>query len=290
MKNSDITDPVFREAVKAIDTGNTSVLKDLLEKNPRLLHEPLDTPNERGYFNQPYLLWFIADNPIRNDKLPANIIEVTRLIIDKLKQETPANIQHQLNYTLGLVATGRIPRECGVQIGLIDLLIDSGAQTGSVLGALAHGNIDAAKHLINKGGKLDLAAAVCLDRTNDITRLASEATIGEKQIALTAAAFYGKADMIAYLLNLGANPDAYLENADGFHSHATALHQAVYSGSLESVKLLVGAGANLDLTDKIYGGTPLGWAMHMQTEDGYDKEAKKRFKDIEDYLLQKEKQ
>ena len=290
MKNSDINDPVFRDAVEAIDTGNIPLLEDLLAKNPKLLHERLDTPNEQGYFNRPYLLWFVADNPIRNDKLPANIVEVTRLITETLKREAPGSFQQQLDYTLGLVATGRIPRECGVQIALIDLLIESGARTGSVMGALAHNNIQAAEHLIERGGVLNLAAAVCLDRSDDdITRLAKNASISDKQVALTAAAFYGKSPMISFLLRAGADPNAYLENADGFHSHATALHQAVYSGSLESVKLLIEAGANPELKDRVYGGTAIGWAQHMQTEEGYDDESKKRFKEIENYLLKKGK-
>jgi hypothetical protein len=36
---------------------------------------------------------------------------------------------------------------------------------------LAHGNIDAARHLIKHGGKLTLATAVGLDMQNDIDRL-----------------------------------------------------------------------------------------------------------------------
>jgi peptide-methionine (S)-S-oxide reductase len=44
------------------------------------------------------------------------------------------------------------------------------------------------------------------------------------------------------------------------YSHATALHHAVSSGSLDAVKVLVEAGAALDATDTVYAGTPLGWA------------------------------
>ena len=70
MKNSDITDSLFREAVDAIDSGNISVLQQLLETNPQLVTKRLDTPTENGYFKNPYLLWFVADNPIRHEKLP----------------------------------------------------------------------------------------------------------------------------------------------------------------------------------------------------------------------------
>ena len=48
MKNSDIKDPVFREAVEAIDAGDTSSLENVLKTNPRLISKRLDSPRE-GY-------------------------------------------------------------------------------------------------------------------------------------------------------------------------------------------------------------------------------------------------
>jgi len=150
MNNSEITDTLFREAVEAIDAGNIVLLENLLMENPRLVHDHLDYPVD-GYFRNPYLLWFVADNPIRHEKLPSNIVEVTRLIIQFAKRESVSNLQYQLDYALGLVATGRIPRECGVQIGLIDLLIDEGAKPGGGAGAIAHGNLAAAERLIELG-------------------------------------------------------------------------------------------------------------------------------------------
>jgi hypothetical protein len=287
MKNSDINDPLFLWAVEAIDSGNISELKTLVAEHPRLVKEKLSIAEE-GYFKDPYLIWFVADNPIRIDKLPPNIVEITRLLVQAVKREAPYTYHDQINYTLGLVATGRIPRECGVQIAIMDLLIDAGATPGGGMGALAHGNMEAAQHLINRGGKLTLAAAVCLERMDDIGRLAAVAGPGEKLTALTAAAFYGKAGMIRLLLELGADPNGYPENNSGFHSHATPLHQAVYSGSVDAVKLLVEAGARLDVPDKIYSGTPLGWAYHMQTDENYDEVGKKNFALIEAYLRGKD--
>ncbi len=283
MNNAEITDPLFRQAVEAIDTGNSIALEALLAKHPRLLREPLHRPSG-DYFQHPYLLWFVADNPIRMQQLPANIVAVTRLLVTHLKQEAPENLQQQLDYTLGLVATGRIPRECGVQIDLIDLLIDEGAKPGGGMGALAHGNKAAAAHLIARGGRLTLATAVGLNRVNDAERLVQDAGEEEKLAALTMAAFDGNAPMLSLLLRKGANPNGYPADKSGFHRHATPLHQAVYSGSLEAVTLLVQAGAKLDVTDKAYGGTPLGWAKYMQTEEGHDETAKQRFAVIERYL------
>ncbi len=55
MKNSDITDPLFREAVEAIDTGDINTLERLLNEHPQLVSQRLDVPKE-GYFQHPYLL------------------------------------------------------------------------------------------------------------------------------------------------------------------------------------------------------------------------------------------
>ncbi len=286
MKNRDITDPLFLKAVEALDAGNIPALEQMLRQHPKLVSEPLDYSTE-GYFSHPYLLWFIADNPIRNDKLPANIINVTRLLIQQVKKQAPETFQQQIDYTLGLVATGRIPKEAGVQIQLMDLLIDAGAVPGKAHGALAHGNIDAARHLIERGGTLTLATAVCLGITTDIGRLAKNADAGERETALVAASFFGNTKMISFLIELGVDVNAYLKDAGGFHSHATALHQAVYSGSMEAVKLLVNAGAKLDAADRIYSGTPLDWSQYMQKEES-DETKRKLYQEIEGYLKSQE--
>jgi ankyrin repeat protein len=133
-----------------------------------------------------------------------------------------------------------------------------------------------------------LPAAVGLNRMNDVKRMAPSAKPGELLIALTVAAFYGKTDMIAYLLSIGADPNSSPENGEGFHSHATPLHQAVSSGSIAAVKLLVEAGAKLDARDKIYDGTPFDWAEYMQREEGVDETARKSYFVIEAYLREKE--
>ena len=54
----------------------------------------------------------------------------------RLRSELPDTAQEQLDYTLGLVATGHVPRDSGVQLTLMDHLIDAGAKPGgSVLAA-----------------------------------------------------------------------------------------------------------------------------------------------------------
>ncbi|OOQ59256.1 ankyrin repeat domain-containing protein [Mucilaginibacter pedocola] len=225
----------------------------------------------------------MADNPIRHEKLAENIVAITKLLIGEVKTKAPETAQQQLDYCLGLVATGRIPRDCGVQIAMMKALIDAGAQPGGGMGALAHGNTEAANYLIERGGKLTLGVAIGLRRMDDIARLLTTASDNEKLAALTAAAFYGQVDMVKYLLDEGISPNGYPDAGSGFHHHATPLHQAVWSGSLETVKLLVEAGADIHATDKVYGGTPLGWAEYAPNEVSDDAELKK-YAEIAEYL------
>jgi ankyrin repeat protein len=288
MKNAEITNPLFHEAVEAIDSGNITALQQLLETNPGLVTRRLDVPTE-GYFAHPYLLWFVADNPIRHEKLPPNIVEVTRTIIQALQKNPHLSYQHQVDYTLGLVCTGRIPKECAVQVPLMELLINEGAKVkGSVLGPIGQHNFDAAKYLLNKGSDYNLGTAVGLDRVDDVKKMVKNASASERYVALVVASFFGRVDIIPLLIEAGTDVNGHgnPEDFGGFHAHASPLHQAVYAGSLESVKLLVEAGANLNATDKAYNGTPLGWAIYMQAEEN-DEMAKKKYKEIENYLSSK---
>jgi ankyrin repeat protein len=131
-----------------------------------------------------------------------------------------------------------------------------------MLPALAHREVAAAERLLERGAALTLTAAVCTGRTADILRLGPVASAGERQTALAAAALYGQADTLVPLIDLGAEVNAYCP--PGFHPHGTALHHAVDSSSLDAVKVLVEAGADLSLRDRLYDGTPLDWAMHLQ--------------------------
>ena len=285
MENAEITDASFRAAVEGIDSGDVSSLRQLLAGDATLVTRRLDAPVD-GYFARPYLLWFVADNPIRHAKLPANIVEVTEVILSALRRDGHEHYSFIVDYTLGLVCTGRIPKECGVQIPLMELLVRYGAGVkGSVLGAIGQHNFEAARWLLAHGSLYDLATAVGLDDVEGAARLAGGATASQLYVALVVAAFFGKVEMIRLLLGAGAdaNGSGAKEDFGGFHSHASALHQAVSSGSLGAVRLLVEAGADALARDKVYEGTPLGWARYMR-EEAVGEEEKGRFEEIERYL------
>jgi hypothetical protein len=65
MRNAEITNPLFREAVEAIDAGNIDLLVSLIAKHPELINNRLDYPPP-GYFQHPYLLWFVGRCPTLN--------------------------------------------------------------------------------------------------------------------------------------------------------------------------------------------------------------------------------
>jgi peptide-methionine (S)-S-oxide reductase len=289
MNTAEITDESFRAAVEAVDSGNVLLLRQLLAADATLVVRRLDSPAD-GYFARPYLLWFVADNPIRQERLPPAIVEIAELILLALRDSGDASYSFIVDYTLGLVCTGRIPKECRVQIPLMELLVRYGASVkGSVLGAIGQHNPEAARWLLSQGSVYTIATAIGLNELEDASRLAVGATPSQLYVALTVAAFFGRVEGIALLLVAGAEVNGSGSAADfgGFHSHASPLHQAVYSGSLEAVKLLVEAGADILSTDRIYHGTPIGWAEYMGKEEASTEEERWRFREIEGYLKEK---
>jgi hypothetical protein len=304
MANDGVLDTLFNEAVAAIDSGDTAGLERLLGTQPRLVRDRLDSPGAwlrdkvggalDGFFGQPYLLWFVAEDPVRNGKLPGNVAAVARTIIEAAKRERVDSLQEQLDYALRLVCWSWIARECGVQIELIDVLIDAGAAVDgrtvyqSRFGshsdaAIYNGNFAAAEHLLERGAPLTLTTALCLGRWADVERLALTATLEEKQDAFVQAALGGKAEALRRMLTLGVDPTTVSAQNQ---SHGTALHHAVWSRSLDAVRVLVEAGADLNLRDTIYDGTPLGWAKHAE-QDQKDESRAKPYAEIAAYLQAK---
>jgi Ankyrin repeats (3 copies) len=284
-------DAHFRDAVSAIDTGDVLELGRLVRANPALVRERLASPGAwlrdtvggavDGFFQRPYLLWFVAEDPVRNGKLPPNIAAVAGAIIHAARREGATTLQEQLDYALTLVSWSWIARQCGVQIELIDVLVDAGADIDhNQNNALVNGNFGAAEHLVKRGGELTLAAALCLGRWDDVDRLVTTASEPQKQFAFVLSALNGKADALRRLIRAGADVNA---PSAALYSHGTPLHHAVCSGSLEAVEVLVGAGAELGAKDSAWDGTPLGWAEHYLSEGPRDHPGK-QYAEIAAYL------
>jgi hypothetical protein len=249
-----IEDSVFRHAVSLIDAGDAAGLRTYLKHHPKLVHRCAIFEGG-NYFHNPTLLQFVAGNPVRHPNLPENMIEVTKVILEA----GPA--QPELSETLMLVATGSVPRECGKQLPLIDLLCDHGADPNSALHAAAlHNEMEAAHALIRRGARIDLPVAAALGYIDDFRRLLPDANKDDRHLALALASQFGHVEIVRLLLDAGEDPNRY--NPIGGHSHSTPLHQAAAGGHEEMVKLLVERGARLDMKDVLWHGTPAGWAKH----------------------------
>jgi hypothetical protein len=249
-----IEDPIFRRAVDLIDAGDATGLRAYLKQHPKLVHQHVVFEGW-NYFHNPTLVQFLAENPVRHGKLPANIVDIAKVIIDA----GPA--QSELNETLMLVATGSVPRECRMQLPLIDLLCDHGADPNAALHAAAlHNEMEAARALIRRGARVDLSVAAALGYVDDFRRLLPESNKDDRHLALALASQFGQVEIVRVLLDAGEDPNRY--NPVGGHSHSTPLHQAAASGNEDMVRLLVERGARLDMKDVLWHGTPAGWAKH----------------------------
>jgi peptide-methionine (S)-S-oxide reductase len=256
----DLHDPLFRQAVAAIDDGDVAALSALVAAHPSLLSMRADTGE--GYFARPYLVWFVAGNPVRRERLAPNVADVAQLLLDALAEHAVVDRQAQIDTALALVASGRVARESGVQIALIDRFADAGANVdAAVLPAIAHREIDAVRRLAERGAASTLAIDAALAAPDTLAARLPAATTDERRQALTVAALYGRAEVLAVLVAAGADVDAY--SPANLHSHATALHHAVDAGSLDAVMTLVHAGASLDVRDRVHGATPLEWARYL---------------------------
>jgi hypothetical protein len=254
-----IVDAVFRQAVDLLDAGKTGNLRAHLKEHPSLVHQRVFFEG-RNYFNHPTLLEFIAENPIRHGTMPANAVAIAKVILDAGADRSA------LNETLLLVCSGRVPRECGMQEALIDLLCDKGADAESAAqAALVNGEFEAVNALVRRGVKTNLAIAAALGRTEDAIGLLAGADHEDRHRAFALASQFGHVEIVRMLIDAGENPDRY--NPLGTNSHSTPLHQAALAGHDKIVRLLVERGARVDLKDILWQGTPADWAKQAGNKE-----------------------
>lgn len=254
--NDRIEEGPFSQALDFLDEGNEVLLARQLKAHPGIVVQRVVFEGD-NYFTKPTLLEFVAENPVRQGRLPANITAIARIILDAGAKDDRQAVED----TLLLVASGCVAREAGAQIPLLELLCDYGADPAAGLSAaLAEGEFDAVNALLARGAPLDLATAAALGLQDDIARLLGGADADALQLALALSALHGRASAVVVLIDAGADPNRY--NPDGGHSHCTPLHSAAWAGHLETVKALIAGGARCDIGDVHHNATALGWAEH----------------------------
>ncbi len=260
----------FEAAADAVVAGDLAALAPLLRADPSLVRA------RSARAHRATLLHYVAANGVEDarQRTPPNAVDVARALLDAgsavdAAAETYGGGTGQT--TLNLLVSSVHPARAGLQVALVDVLLDGGAQVDGPAGdgsplltALAFHYADAADALARRGARLDtISAAAGLGRADVVRALVeSRGPHGaDAARALTLAAALGHADVVAFLVDRGVDVGA--TDAQGF----TALHWAAARGHARVVDVLLDRGAPLDVRN-VYRGTVLGttrWAAaHME--------------------------
>jgi ankyrin repeat protein len=258
----------FENAVDAIVKGDMATLEKLLGEN-RTLVRARSMREHRST-----LLHYVSANGIEDfrQKTPKNIVEITKLLLEAgADVNAESDAYGGRSTTLGLTATSCHPEAAGVQLPLMELLIEHGALIdgpdggSAVNGCLHNGRGAAAEFLASRGARLDLEGAAGVGRL-DVVRsffkddgsLKPPATQKQMKAGFAWACEFGRTGVVDFLLHRGMEVEAKLSQEGG----ETGLHWAAYEGHADIVRPLLERGAPVDAKDERHDGTPLGWALH----------------------------
>jgi len=265
----------FEAAVEAIVAGDVATLKRLLREHPELIRARSTREHHAT------LLHYVGANAVEGyrQKTPKNAVRVAEVLL-KAGAEVDADLAYSPamrrrypervgSTTLGMVATSVHPAAAGVQIALLETLLDAGASVDGdprrwnpLIAALHNGRGQAAEFLAKRGARLDLEGAAGVGRLDVVKSffkkdgsLRANATQTQMEYGLMWACEYGRTSVVAFLLQKGVDIDAQPHGETG-------LHWAAYGGHPAIVKSLLKRQAPVDIKDERFGGTPLGWALH----------------------------
>ncbi len=262
----------FESAADAVVAGDLDTLARQLREDPALIR----ARSSRGH--QSTLLHYISANGVEDfrQKTPKNAVAVAKLLLEAGAEVDAENHDYGGGGTaLGLVATSCHPAAAGVQIALLETLLEAGASPEGRPGgwkpltaALANGRGDAAEYLARHGARLDLEGAAGTGQLDAVKTFFAEngglkanATRAQMEAGFAWACEYGRTSVVYFLLQRGLPVDTRLQ-----HDGQTALHWAAYNAHVAIVKLLLERKAPVNVIDKTYEGTPLGWALYAWSD------------------------
>ena len=259
----------FELAADAIVSGDIDTLTRLLDANPELIHER--STREHACT----LLHYVGANGFEGfrQKSPKNAVEIAKLLLERgAEVDAVTSGGMGTGTTLGLVATSVHPHRAGVQIPLLETLIEHGASVDGLpgkwnplLASLHNDRPEAARYLAERGATLDLEGAagvgfleVVRSFFNDDGSLKPNATKKQFEDGFRFACEYGRKDVVEFMLDKG------VDLAAGANTGQTALHLAAHRGQLDMIRLLLDRDAPLEVFN-CYGGTVLDqalWSAH----------------------------
>jgi ankyrin repeat protein len=293
LARADSPDAEFEAAADAVVSGDIATLRSMLEANPELVRA------RSARDHAATLLHYIAANGHEGwrQKTPKNAVEVARLLLDA--GAAPDALAHMYGgdaTTMDMLVSSVHPHAAGVQVALVDTLVDYGAALNGVedngsplMTAFRFHYPLAAEELARRGARVDnVITAAALGRVDlvdafitDNGELRPDVPLAQVRwprlprdpkvhlaYALTWAATWGRREVVELMLRKGVDPG-------GKDDDATALHFAAAHGHMEIARLLVQHGASLEALNS-YGGTVLSgtlWYMHNAAVAGVDYQA-----------------
>ena len=258
----------FEAAADAIVTGDIDLLVRHLRADLNLIRARSSREHHAT------LLHYTAANGVENwrQQTPTNIVEIARALLDNDAEiDATAEMYGGHCTTLGLAATSIHPERAGVQIQLLQFLLDRGARVDCdnsagnrqslIKACFANGRGQAAQFFGNLGQPLNLEEAAGVGRLdlvesffNDDKTLKPSATADQLRNGFLWACQFGRNRIVEFLIARGF--DLAAQDRDG----QTALHHAVIGAQLETVRMLLKYNAQLEVKN-VYGGTVLGQAI-----------------------------
>jgi hypothetical protein len=262
-------DAAFESAADAIIQGDVRSLETLLREHPALVRA------RSAWEHRSTLLHYVSANGVEDfrQKTPQNIVDITRILLDAgADVNAESDAYGGRSTTLGLTATSYHPDAAGVQIPLLELLLDRGARIDGADGAstvsacLHNGRGPAAEFLASRGARLDLEGVSGVGRLDLVQSFFAEdgtlippANSRQMSDGFAWACEFGRIRVVEFLLQRGMAVEARLP----VHG-ATGLHWAALHAHADIVKLLLERGARVDVRDDSFDGTSLDWALHAR--------------------------
>jgi hypothetical protein len=294
LENAQASVTNFEAAAEAVVAGDERGLTAMLSADPSLVR----ARSLREHRST--LLHYCSANGVEDyrQRTPANVVAIARMLLDagaEVNAQSDAyggGSVHAGSTTLRLTATSAHPERAGVQISLMELLLERGAaidmgKSSDVVRCLHNGRGAAAAFLAARGGRLDLEGAAgvgLLDRVKESFAedggLRARATTQQLADGFGWACEFGHLAVVEFLLEHGVRADTTLR-ADG----VTPLHWAALGGHSAIVRMLLARGADVNARETGFDGTPVGWAVHGwgHCADGENRE---RYYEVVDVLVE----